>query len=651
MKSNPFLFLLCFVCISSFGQDNYFRLSDQKIIVGLSAPRISPSGNQAVFIATRKNFENNTNESELIWIDLKTKEQRLLVRDRSGLGQPQWLPDGSAVSFVANGAEGPQVYLLSMQGGEAQQITHSPSRVKTYRWHPKNKRLAYIAANAKSKSSGFNDAFEVGSNDFLKTEASISSNLFFQDLEKVVAQKLFPDSLTLATDLTTSALSWSPDGNKIAFTVFASPRSGDSDLSKLYVLDTRTNNLKAVTKNKNQEGSADFSPDGKQIAFLYPRQGIPSNQNEVHIQMGGENDYRNLTQKIDREILDVRWLPDGSLVVAGNQGLTSALWHITLTGQTENISIGDVASVNEFDSQGSKMIFVGTEKYRPNELYFKSELKSAPERLTDYNGGIATKKLGRTEGIDWKSSKNLQPNGVLTYPPTFDPGKKYPLVLFIHGGPTAASLLNFHPVVQTMAAQGWIVFQPNYRGSSNLGNEFQSAIANDAAEGPGQDVMAGVNELLKKSYVDGTRVAISGWSYGGWMTSWMIGRYPEVWKVAVAGAAPVDLTDMYSLNDLNRSRRHAITDSPYKGDNLKAFYAQSPISNFNKVKTPTLIMSDTGDSRVAITGSYKLYGALRDNNVPVKFIAYPVSGHFPGDPVRGYDVYERWIGWLKEYLD
>ena len=297
------------------------------------------------------------------------------------------------------------------------------------------------------------------------------------------------------------------------------------------------------------------------------------------------------------------------------------------------------------------MIFVGTEKYRPNELYFKSELKSAPERLTDLNVTIASKKLGKTEGVEWKSSKNLQPNGVVTYPPDFDPGKKYPLVLFIHGGPTAASLLNFHPVVQTMASQGWIVFQPNYRGSSNLGNEFQSAIANDAAEGPGQDVMAGVNELLKRSYVDSKNLAISGWSYGGWMTAWMIGRYPEVWKVAVAGAAPVDLTDMYSLNDINRTRRHAITDSPYKGDNLKAAYAQSPVTNFNKVKTPTLIMSDTGDSRVAITGSYKLYGALRDNNVPVKFIAYPVSGHFPGDPVRGYDVYERWIGWLKEYLD
>ena len=134
------------------------------------------------------------------------------------------------------------------------------------------------------------------------------------------------------------------------------------------------------------------------------------------------------------------------------------------------------------------------------------------------------------------------------------------------------------------------------------------------------------------------------------MTSWLIGRYPDTWTAAVAGAAPVDFTDMYSLSDLNRMRRHSITDSPYTGDNLEKAYAQSPIRHFNKLKTPTLVMSKTADSRVSVTGSYKLYHALRDNGVPCQFIAYPGPGHFPGDPVRSQDVWRRWLGWMEQYL-
>jgi dipeptidyl aminopeptidase/acylaminoacyl peptidase len=277
-------------------------------------------------------------------------------------------------------------------------------------------------------------------------------------------------------------------------------------------------------------------------------------------------------------------------------------------------------------------------------------LNAPAKPLTHFNDAIAKKRQGKREALSWKSTDGFTPNGIVTYPPDFDPQKKYPLALYIHGGPTASSLLSFSAVPQIMAGKGWIVFQPNYRGSNNLGNAFQSAIANDAAEGPGEDVMSGVQFLIEKGFVDTEKMVVSGWSYGGWMTSWMIGRYPDVWAAAVAGAAPVDYTDMYSLSDLNRMRRHAITGSPYTGDNLMKAYEQSPIIHFSKLKTPTLIMSKTGDYRVSITGSYKLYGALRDNNIPVEFIAYPGPGHFPRDPVRSLDVYTRWINWFQKYI-
>jgi dipeptidyl aminopeptidase/acylaminoacyl peptidase len=134
------------------------------------------------------------------------------------------------------------------------------------------------------------------------------------------------------------------------------------------------------------------------------------------------------------------------------------------------------------------------------------------------------------------------------------------------------------------------------------------------------------------------------------MTAWLLGRYPGMWRAGVAGAAPVSLLDMYDLSDLNVMRRHAITASPWVGDRLGAWLAESPLTNAWRIRAPTLILSDTRDQRVAVTGSYVLYRALRDNNVPVQFIAYPIGGHSPGDPVRQRDVNRRWIAWLREHL-
>jgi dipeptidyl aminopeptidase/acylaminoacyl peptidase len=258
--------------------------------------------------------------------------------------------------------------------------------------------------------------------------------------------------------------------------------------------------------------------------------------------------------------------------------------------------------------------------------------------------------LGRQETVHW-TSDGLAIDGVLTYPPGYQAGKKLPLVLYIHGGPVATSRETFSAPAQVLAAQGWLVLEPNYRGSDNQGNAFQTAIFNHASSAPGRDIMAGVEALKARGIVDETRIAVSGWSYGGQMTSWMIGAYPQVWRAAVAGAPVTDLVDQYTLSDNNVLRATAYGPSPFVGDNLKAYAAESPISNAWRIKAPTLIMSDVGDWRVTTTQAYKLFHALKDNHTPVSFIAFPVNGHSPSDPIRGRDVWRRWVGWLKPYLN
>ena len=275
--------------------------------------------------------------------------------------------------------------------------------------------------------------------------------------------------------------------------------------------------------------------------------------------------------------------------------------------------------------------------------------EASPKRLTDFNSEVAGRMLGRTEVVTWQSD-GFTHNGTLTYPPDFNAAQKYPLVLVIHGGPRAASLETFSPQAQIMAAKGWVVFQPNYRGSDQSGNAYQRAIVNDAGAGPGRDVMAGVDLVKKRGFVDVSRVAVSGWSYGGYMTTWLLGNYGG-WRVAVAGAAVTDWRDQYNLGDANVRRGSAFGGSPWTDPKrMQAYIDQSPITYAPKIRTPTLVMTDTQDYRVPPTQSFALYHALRDNGVPSKFIAYPVYGHSPTDPVRQRDVQRRWIGWIEQYF-
>ena len=253
--------------------------------------------------------------------------------------------------------------------------------------------------------------------------------------------------------------------------------------------------------------------------------------------------------------------------------------------------------------------------------------------------------------MEWKSD-NYTCNGIVTYPPNFDPMKKYPLVLIIHGGPQSASLATFNAQAQYAASRGFIVFAPNYRGSDNLGNAFDNAIMTDAGDGPGRDVMMAVNILKRKIYVDTARVAVSGWSYGGYMTTWLIGHYPNGWKCAVAGAPVTDIVSQYSFGDYGPGRKFSQGGaSPYTSDSvMQSWMKQSPIYNVGRVKTPTLLIHDVGDERVPIVESYTFFRGLRDNNVEAKFIAIPVPGHSPGDPVHSRESSRAWMQWLDEHL-
>lgn len=637
----------------SWSQKRNFTFDDLNQLVNVSDLEISPDGKSVLFMTSRRNMEKNTNDRSLVLMDIQSKKQEIIGSSLSGISSPTWTADGTGISLVAGTDHGRQVQILNPKSGDVKVVTQSKTGVIRYAWSPDGKILAYLSLKAKEEKEGlekFNDSFEVGNGDYLTSSLPATTSVFIVSADGSNNQQVTANDFTVATGLVTTQLSWSTDNKFLAFTGFPSSFPGDSDLGKNYLYNVLTKELKKATDNPNSESSPIFAPDNQSLWYSYPRDGVPSNVDDwyaVNLKTGAK---QNITIPLDRLTSTVKWLEDGSVLLSGVDTWGNAIWKMN-NGKFTRIEQGDLSRIFEWSiSKNGSMVLYSTKKNAAGEIYYKNKLTDKPIALTGFNKSASELNLGRQEGFEWESGDGLRPNGIITYPPDFDPGKKYPLILYIHGGPTASSLLGFSGFPQLLAAKGWIVFEPNYRGSNNLGNKFQSAISKDPSEGPGHDVITGLKILKEKPYVSKNQIAVSGWSYGGWMTSWLIGRYPDEWTAAVSGASPVDFTDMYSLNDLNRMRRHAIVESPYVDNNIQWAYQNSPIWNFHKVKVPTLIMSKTSDNRVTITGSYKLYGALRDNNVPVQFIAYPGGDHFPRDPVRANDVYQRWIEWLDKYL-
>jgi dipeptidyl aminopeptidase/acylaminoacyl peptidase len=637
-------------------------------IVRLSDPQIAPDGKSIALIVEKAETETNRWASELVLVEVATGEHRPLTSGRKSVAHPRWSPSGDRLAFLAPGGSGKeaatQIFTLPMNGGEAQPLTKSPADVQHFAWRPDGKAIAFAAAdepaNKKELEKGDN-AFEVGNDDLFTKAAPMPVHIWLIPAAGGEAERLTSGTWTLPVVLPpsspASALSWSPDGKRIAFVRQETPHTGDADKSAVQIIEVSTGAIQPLTGQTQFESFPCFSPDGTKLAYWCNRDRDPFNVNDLFIAPVSGGAGTNLTQPLDRCLLQCLWMPDGkSVLTGGHDGTRVALWLVPLAGTAQRLELGAANPswsywVDVTVGKDGSVAFTGSEPNHPVELYYAPSPGAPPRRLTDFNHEIAALVLGQVETLEWPGPDGFREDGILVYPPGYQPVKKLPLVLLIHGGPQSASTTSFAAFAQLLAARGYLVFSPNYRGSDNLGNAYQHAIFNDAGAGPDRDVMAGLEAVKAKGIVDESRIAVTGWSYGGYMTSWLIGHH-SIWRAAVAGAAVTDLSDSYCFSDGNVQWRYGFPQAttPWTPEGEKLYREQSPITCATNARTPTLILCTTGDARVPPTQSYRLYHALKDRGVPVSMVAYPVPGHFPGDPIRSRDVYRRWAEWLDKYL-
>jgi len=637
-------------------------LDDEATIVSLGSPTFSPDGKQIAYVETRQDVVADVSRSSVRTIDVATGVARELVPAAEGTAEAAWSPDGTHVAYLTNDDKKKrQVLVVDARGGTPVAVTHAPDGVQQFAWRPDGKALAFVTMDPPLRArNDHRDFFEIGNDDYLVRALDQPSHIWLV-APGGTARRLTQGSWSLPSAKPPSSppspISWAPDGKRIAFVQVPTTHSGDRGQSTVAVLDVASG---AIAKIAEYHGSAApgfpvFSPDGTRIAYSESRDGDANNEDDVFLaNASGKTAAVDVSKTLDRNVVRKLWIDAHTMLVGGHVGARNGIWVLADNGAAKRIETDDVDPSEPFWLDAAvaptgAIAYIGSEPKHPSELWYQNSASAAPRRLTDVNAGIAALDLAKTTELTFAGPDGFAEDAAVTYPLGYTAGKKYPLVVLPHGGPTAASGVGFYSLGQLLAAHGYLVLQPNYRGSDNLGNAYQRAIYMDAAAGPGRDAMAALAALEATGSVDTSKIVVSGWSYGGLMTSWLMGHY-HVWKAALSGAAVNDAVDQYDLGDGNVRRATRFRGSPHVGNNIADYRAQSAITDAAQTSCPVLIVSDIGDYRVPITQSYRMYHLLKDNGKDVRFVGIPVDGHNPSDIVRRMERDRLWVDWADKYL-
>lgn len=629
-------------------QEGRFELSDLRQLVRLYAPAISPSGHSALLITERTEYGEDRYDRSMVRVDLDTGAETDLTPERSWVDQPSWSPSGDRIAFLAEDDEGvPQFFVLPAGGGEARQLTDGEQGIQFYAWSPDGRSIAFGRTDKSEDREGeerHNRSFEVHGAPYLIEAPPRPTQLW-----RVSLAEGEPGQITDGPE-SVEGVAWSADSGTLALLIQPSAHVADKYRQRVELLDLASGERRTVARGR--AATLAFSPSGDRLAVSLPRGDEPYLvPHGVFVSSAEGDELHDATRVIDRDLASFAWLPDGSnLLVAGPDRTSVGVWLQPLDGIARQFAMEGVEVTSAFTvSDEDRVAFTGRTRDRPEELYVMEAPDWAPRRVTTFNSWAENRTNGRVETVTWKSADGFQVDGVLTYPPEFREERRYPLVLAPHGGPDLTDTEGFNLITQLFAACGWFVFQPNYRGSNSQGHAFQHALLPDVMDGPSRDIMDGLEALKAQGILDTTRIAVSGWSYGGMLTAWLTAHH-QGWAAAVVGQATTDWVDDYAHSIFTYSDSVWFGGSPYVGDNADNYRRQSPITHVHRTRTPTLILSTTRDVIAPITSSFELYHALKDNGVEVKFVAYPGGGHWPSEPVQYRDLWRRWIGWIEEHF-
>lgn len=582
---------------------------------------------------------------------------------------PQWSPDGAWVAFTssrssAGSGQGPgknNVWLIRADGGEAEQLTDVKSGVGGYWWSPDGAWIAFTMAEPKGEQEekddkAKNDAKVVDEN--FKMRHLWVIPIAKDDKGKREARQLTKGNFTVGGAFSGGGVDWSPDGKTIVFTHQPTPRVNDWPLSDISTVDVATGEIKPLVSTRAAESGPVYSPDGKWIAYTATDDPPTWGGTEwVHVISAAGGQGRKLAATLDEQPGVEGWSADGKWIYyTETRGTVSELSALPVDGGgPKTLSSGSpTAGIFSVNLNRTRTMFGVTAQSwdKAPEAFVTPADRWAPVQVSKANADIPKHPLGKTELVKWKSKDGMEIEGLLTYPVNYEAGKRYPMVLIIHGGPAGVFVQSFianrsvYPTA-AYAAQGWAVLRCNIRGSSGYGKKFRYANYKDWGGMDYQDLMTGVDSIIQKGVADADRLVVSGWSYGGYMTSWVITQTKR-FKAASIGAPVTNLMSFTGTADIPSF----IPD--YFGaefwDNPETYAKHSAMFNVKGATTPSMIQHGERDERVPVGQGYELYNALKRQGTTVKMVAYPRQPHGLQEPRLVLDAGKRNVEWFSQYL-
>ncbi len=617
---------------------------------GVSAPRISPDGARVAYTVSDVRMEKDKEWKSVthVWVvPTNGGKARQYTRGDKSATAPEWSPDGSMLAFLADREKDGerQVWMMMADGGEAWAVTSHKGGVSGFHFSPDGKRLVLTATDQPNKDEEERKKLK---DDTMVIDHDLKmAHLWVYDLDKKEEKRLTQG------DWTVSDPQWSPDGTRITYTTRPTPRADDGALSDVWVVTVASGEKKKIAGEPGAADNARWSPDGKWIAFTgTPDRDPGPSTSFLYLYPADGGAPKQVSPKFDLSVGTPVWSRDGKTIYFSTNVLEAIeLYSADMaTGAAKQLtSRGGSTGITEISKDGKTFIGTMSSGTRPTEIYVTSTDFGSIKPLTSHNSWLADYALAQTEIVKWKSKDGTEVEGLLTKPVDYQAGSKVPLLLNPHGGPTGASINGFTGTVQVLAANGFAVLQPNFRGSTGKGLAFSQANKNTWGKGDYEDCMSGVDAMVANGFADPDRLGAFGWSYGGYMTFW-IDTQTNRFKAISPGAGLTNIYSMYSQTDIHRYLNWFYTDkAPWQNQDL--YWDRSPMKYVNNVKTPTMIMHGQVDTRVPIAQAQEFYQALVELKVPVEFVVYPRENHGFTEPRHQMDRVRRYVKFFAKYLN
>jgi dipeptidyl aminopeptidase/acylaminoacyl peptidase len=638
--------------------------------------QISPDGKWVAYTVATPDMEANRNASN-IWMVSTAGGAPTQLTQSGHDSSPVWSPDSKTIAFLSSRSGESQVYLLSLEGGEAQRLTKLSTGADLVKWSPDGKTIAFTSSvypDCKDDDCSKKRDEEKERN---KVKAHVAEHLLYRHWTHWNEGKrahLFvisadgsdgPRDLTPGADYDVppderggpSDINFPPDGKEICFTAVRDKMEAISTNGDLFTVPVVGGEIKRITTQNGFDGEPVYSPDGKYIAYhaqLTPE--YESDRWRVMLYDRQTGKIENLTESFDRSADELAWSADSkSIYFTAENETQKPLYEMPARAGAEpkKILTDTYNAAISFSRDGKTLAFERTSLTMPAEVFAASGDGSGARQLTHHNDAIlSTLEMTPQETFWFDSAQGSKVEAMLIRPPNFNANKKYPLLVLLHGGPQTmwSNAWGYRWNEEVFSAPGYVTLMINRRGSTGYGQKFTDEIANDWGGKAYLDVMDGVDYALKKyPFIDGTRMAAAGGSYGGYMADW-IATHNARFKAIISHAGIYDKVAMYATDEL-WFEEHDMQGTPWS--NPESYHKWAPVTyalELGKFKTPTLVICGERDYRVPYTQSLEFFNALQRQGVPSKLVVFPDEGHWILKPQNAQFWYKAFFDWLALYL-